>query len=366
MFLEKGKISRFQLSVLVIGFVFGNSVIISPGMGGGHDAWLAVILGLGEGLVIVWIYTALAKRFKDKTIVEINAQVFGKYLGKCISILFVWYIFHVGAIVLNSYTRFFKLEIYPNTPKTITLLLLMLVCASTVGRGIEVIARLGLILVPVIMMVLIVDTLLLIPNIDFNNLLPVLDMPIGKFLWAAQGAANFPFGQTVAFLMVLAFVDKPENETAAVSWGLILAGLFLTMAVARNAAVLGLMATITDYPSFLVSQVIDVGDILTRLEVLVGINLIAMGFVKILILLYGSVLGLAQVFNLRSYRPIILPVGILMVILALTNIGSSAEMFDFFTRGYPVYSFPFQVILPLIALIIAKLRKLPQTGGDDA
>jgi len=365
MFLEKGKISNFQLSVLIVGFVFGSSVIISPGGGAGHDAWIAVALGVMEGLLIAWIFTALARQFKDKTIIEITSLVYGKILGKCISVLFIWYLFHLGALVLNNYSRFFNLQIYLATPKTITLLLLMLVCASTVGRGIEVIARLSLILVAITSLVAVADTLLLIPHMDLNNLMPILDVPIGQLLWASHGAASFPFAETVAFLMVLAFIDKPEKGPAAVSRGILIGGFFMTMVVARNTAALGQMISITNYPTYIAAQVIDIGDILTRVEVLVAINLITMGFIKISVLLYGTVLGLAQVFNLRSYRPIILPVGILMVILALTNVGNTLEMLDFTNKGYPIYAVPFQIGIPLLTLVIAKLRKLPQTGGDQ-
>ncbi len=367
MALEKGRISNIQLSVLIIGFVFGSSVIISPGgKGAGHDAWIACAIGLMEGLLIAWIFTALTKQFKDKTIMEINSLVYGKILGKGISLLFIWYLFHLSALVLTNYTHFFKLQIYPATPNTVTLLLLILVCASTVGRGIEVLARLSIILVPIIILVVFSDTLLLIPHIDFNNLMPVLDVPSGKLLLASHGAASFPFAETVAFLMVLAFVDKPEKAPSAVFGGLLIVGFMLIMAVARNAAVLGPMAEITIYPTYLAAQVIDIGDILTRLQVLVAISLITMGFIKITVLLYGTVLGLAQVFNLHSYRPIILPVGILMVIFALTNVGNTQEMVDFAEQGYPFYAIPFQIGIPLITLVVAKLRKLPQNGELDA
>ena len=111
MLLEKGKISSFQLSVLVVGFVFGSSVIIPPGGGAGHDAWIAVALGLIEGLLIAWIFTALAKQFKNKTIIEINSLVYGTILGKCISVLFIWYLFHLGGLVLNNYIRFLNLQL---------------------------------------------------------------------------------------------------------------------------------------------------------------------------------------------------------------------------------------------------------------
>jgi spore germination protein KB len=366
MFLEKGKISNFQLGLLIIGFVFGSSVIISPGQGAGHDAWIAVALGLMESLLIVWIFTTLAKQFKGMTIVEINSLVYGKILGTCISVLFIWYVFHLGAMVLDNYASFFKLEIYANTPRIIIILALVLVCISTVGRGIEVLARCSVILVPITILIAIADSTLIIPQIDLKNLLPVLDVPISLILWAGHGAASFPFAETVAFLMVLAFVDKTENITINFFKSLLIVGTILIIVVARNFAVMGPMAGITNYPSYLLAQAINIGEVLTRLEVLIAVNLITMGFIKVSVLLYGTVLGFAQVLNLHSYRPIILPIGILMAILALTTFGNSVNMLNFAQKGYPVYAAFFQIGIPLITLVVAKLRKLNPAGGSKA
>lgn len=364
MFLEKGKISNFQLGVLIIGFVFGSSVIISPGQGAGHDAWIAVALGLVESLFIVWIFTTLARRFKNMTIVEINSLVYGKILGTCISLLFIWYMFHLSAMVLDNYTSFFKLEIYPNTPNTITILMLILVCITTVGRGIEVLARCSVILVPITILIVILDSALIIPQIDLNNLLPVLDVPITQILWAGHGAASFPFAETVAFLMVLAFVDKTEKITATFFRSILIVGIMFVLIVARNFAVLGPMAAISYFPTYLLAQTINIGEVLTRVEVLVAVNLITMGFIKVSVLLYGTVLGLAQILNLHSYRPIILPIGILMLIVALTTFGNTVDLQNFAQKGYPVYAAFFQIGIPLITLIVAKIRKLTPTGGS--
>ena len=97
----------------------------------------------------------------------------------------------------------------------------MLVCASNVGRGIEVLARCNLILVLITILVTFADTFFIIPHMNLNNLMPVLDVPIGKLLWTAHGAATFPFAETAAFLMVLAFIDKSGKGPSAVSRGLL-------------------------------------------------------------------------------------------------------------------------------------------------
>lgn len=125
--------------------------------------------------------------------------------------------------------------------------------------------------------------------------------------------------------------------------------------------VLGPMDSAYEYSSYLAVQMIDIGDILSRMEVVVAVFFIFTTFVKLSVLLYGTTLGLAQVLELRSYRPLIIPIGILMIILALTNVGSSTELYTFAGKAYPIYALPWTFGIPLLTLIVAKLRKLPDT-----
>src|SRR5665647_327137 len=364
MSLEEGRISRFQLIMLMVGFIYGTSRIICPAGGAGHDAWIANLIGIMEALLIAWVFIALTNQFKDKTIVEINDLVYGRILGKGISLIFIWYLFHLSALVLTNISRFFATEIYVATPKAVILILFVAVCASTVGRGIEVLARCSVVLVALTLLVIINDMVLAIPTMDIKNLLPILDIPVGKLLWAAHGAATFPFAETVAFTMIFAFVNDHKGRYAPVATAILIGGLGLTLLIVRNSLVLGPMESGYIYPSYMAVQMIDIGDILSRLEVVVAVFFIFTGFIKVSVLLYGTVLGLSQVLNLRSYRPLIIPVGILMIVLALTNVGSSVELFSFVEKEYPIYAMPWELGIPLITLIVAKLRKLSQTGGD--
>jgi len=364
MSLEAGRISRFQLIMLMVGFIFGTSVIVSPAHSAGQDGWMATLIGAVEALLIAWIFCALANQFKDKTLVEINDLVYGPIVGKGMSLIFIWYIFHLGAMVLTVFSRFFVTEIYVATPKTILIIIMVALCAATVGRGIEVLARCSAILVVLTLLIIVNDAVLAIPTMDIKNLLPILDIPAGKLLWAAHGTAVYPFAQTVAFAMVFAFLNTQKSRYGPAAAAIIIGGLSLTLLVARNTLVLGPMVSVFEYPSYMSVQMIDIGDILSRLEVVVAVFFIFSGFIKTSVLLYGTTLGLAQVLQLRSYRPLILPIGILMIILALTNVGSSTELYAFAGKAYPIYALPWEFGIPLLTLIVAKLRKLPQTGGD--
>jgi len=358
----KEQLSHSYIIILMMGFIFGSTVVLSPGGGAGHDAWLAVLIGMGEGLIFVAVFTLLAQRFKGKSLVEIATLVYGPVLGKTISLIFLVYLFHLGALVLSNFSRFFGL-ILPETPHRVFSLLIMLVCILSVQKGIEVIARCAIIFVPINIAILLADTFLLINEMKLENLLPILDVPIDKLLLAAHGTATFPFGETVVFLMLFCYL-KASNRGILISsfFAVITTGILIMIAVARNFSVLGASTEAYIYPSFQAIQNINVADILNRIEILVAINLLNMGIIKISVLLFGTVTGTAQVLGLKSYKPLIIPFSILMVFLeSITNVNTP-EMLEFAQKTYPIYALPFQLGIPFLTLVLAIIRKLPREG----
>lgn len=353
--LERGRISSSQLIILITGSLIGSSVILSPGSEAGRDAWLAIIAGLLVSLVFVWIFTSLSNRYPGKTLVEINEIVYGSYLGKIISLFYLWYFFHLGAFVLRDFGDFFN-TFMPSTPLPIFIIFTLLICASVVRNGVESIVHTSIILVPFIIFLFISDLFLILPKIDLSNLLPILDISAEKFIKASHSAAIFPFGETIASLMLVAFLNKHREGRSSIIKGLLFAGLFLIISTIRNTAVLGATASITTYPSFTVVHLIDL-EIISRVEILISVSLLCMGFLKISVMYYGTVLGMAQVLKINSYRPLVLPIGILMFIMSIIQFDSSVENFFFSITFYPYSTLLFQFFLPLITLITAATRK---------
>ncbi len=359
MSLENGKTGSYGTVMLTTGFLLGSSLVLIPGRVAGHDAWIAVLLGLAEGLLFAWLFAGLAGRFPGKTFVEIADMVYGRSLGKLISAAFLWYLLHLGAMVLANFTIYFSSLLMPETPKVVFSLLVTLVCASAAGKGIEVLTRCSELLTPLILLLIVSDTLLMIGNYHLKYLQPFLEAPLPRLLWAAHGAASSPFGETVAFLMVMAFLDNTRESYPALAKGLATAGLALAVITARNAAILGPTEKAFIFPSYQVITMINIADI-TRVEALVSAAILMMGFLKVATLLYGTALGTAQVFGLRSYRPLVLPAGILMVLLCLQAFSSTPDMLQFAEKIYPIYALPFQIGIPLVTLVVAAIRKLPQ------
>lgn len=358
--LENGKIASSEFVHLLIGFTIGSSALLPPGGLAKHDNWIAILIGLGEGLLFALVYSTLAARFRNKTLVEISDMVYGPWLSKLVSVAFLWFLFHLGSLVLGNFSNFFAMAVMPETPGVVFALLTALICASAARNGVEVIARCSQVLVFPVILIFLVDVLLLLREFDARNLQPVLEAPLGKLLWAAHGAATFPFAETVAFLMVIPFMNDSREAPRSAAKGLVIAGLTLAMIALRNSGVLGITADKAVYPSFTATRLINIAHFLTRVEIIVSIVLMSMGFLKISVLFYGVVLGAAQVLNLRSYRPLVWPVCILMTILSLINFRNVTENIEFVEISWPLYALPFEFGIPLLTLLVACIRKLPR------
>lgn len=364
MSLENGRINGYSLTMLTTGFVLGSSLLLIPGRSAGHDAWIAILLGLAEGLLLSRIYSALAERFPGKTLVEIGDLVYGKYLGRLISIAFLWFLLHTGAMSLTNFTLYFSTLLMPKTPPVVLSLLLILVCCSAAAKGIEVLARCSELLTPLMIAIIILDSLILIGNYHLKHLLPVLETPLPQLLHAAHSAASFPFAEAVSFLMVMAFLNENESKKSSFHLlkGISAAGLMLALVAARNTSILGATEKEFVFPSYQVITLINIADI-TRLEALASAGSLMMGFLKAATLLYGASLGTAQLFGLRRYQPVALPLGILMVLIGMQSFPNTSDMLEFAEKFYPIYAIPFQIAIPLLTLLLARARRLPQEEG---
>ncbi len=357
--LEKGKISGSQLVYLMVGFLLGSTVIVTPDQSAHQDAWIVIIIGAIEGLIFALIFTTLARRFPDKTIIEILETVFGPYLGKIIGLIFLWYSFHVGSLVIGNFTDFFTTVIMPETPSVVLAALMILVSAFAVSNGLEVITRCSLVLVPLTVFLIIITFLLQLNQLDFNNFLPLFETPVWQLLKISQPAAVFPFGEAVSFLMIFPFLNQTMGSRSKTAIGILVAAFIIILASWRSIGALGASGSIFSYPTFEAVKLINLPFVNMRLEIIVVINFLAMGFLKITVLHYSTVLGLGQLLKFRSVRPLIIPIGILMIILSIINFSGYTQNFEFIEMSYPIYAVFFQLGIPLLTLIVAIVRKLP-------
>ncbi len=352
--LEQETISPPQYYVLICAMVFGVALVFTPTQQAKNLSWLAILVGAVEGLLLYSLFSALYLRHPGKTLIEINERVFGKNFGKLISLSYLWYFTHLASLNLISFGDFFHM-LYPETPLFVLLLAMIVVCVAVLRAGIGVLTRCGLIIVPIMVFFYISDTFLLIQDMDLNNLLPFRNVALQDFLCASHAVGTVQFGELIVLLMVTPLLTDVKTIKSG-KYALLFAAFFVALAIARNTAVLGVLKDILIYPTFHVLQLINIADILTRLEILVVVNFFFIGFIKISVMYYAAVFGTAQLLRMRTYRPLLIPFGVLIIILSFLNFDSSHENFIFASNVYPYYALPFQLFFPLAALLLSRRK----------
>lgn len=96
-----------QVGVGILGF---QRVIAKEA---GHDAWISVaIAGIAVHLV-VWVIFMTLSRYPSADLYGINRDVFGKWLGNLINLLYMIYFTMAAIVVLRSYTEVVQAWMFP-------------------------------------------------------------------------------------------------------------------------------------------------------------------------------------------------------------------------------------------------------------
>jgi spore germination protein KB len=348
------KISNLQFFMLMFGFLYGSSVIINPATGAGRDAWLALIISWAGGLGLITIYMGLIRLNPGQNLVGILLSHFGKYVGGFIAIMYIWYFTHLAALVTRNFGEFMVATTYPLTPMPVIIMTSLLVTIYGLRSGLEVFARVGgELLIPIIPLPIIISLITLLPEYDFSSILPVLENGVKPVLNAAFGTLTFPFGETVVFLMIFPHLNKQEKIFKYSYLTFTITCLIFLNNIIRDLSMLGPgFFKRAYYTPHIIAQLIPN----LSIEPLVAINLFIGGGVKVILCLFAAASGLIQLFKLTNYKMIVTVLTVFAGVLAVWVYRNPMEMFSWAFKEWPVYSVPFQMIIPLILLIISWIK----------
>ena len=247
------------------------------------------------------------------------------------------------------------------TPLEVFLIIVIFACAFTVWNGLEVLARISPFILVVVTLSIMIATFLLLPKLNFANLLPLAELSLKDFIHGTQIIADIPFGEMVVFLTMVFALNDNRHVVKSTFLGLIPGAAIFLIITIRNTAVLGNTEVLLFSPSYQVIRLIDIG-FLSRMDILFALGFTLGMFLKCSILFYGLVLLLSQLLNLRTYQCLIFSLSCIVTTLAIIVFSSSTEQFLSGQNPALMMAIPFFHIFPPLALLIAKLRNLPKKG----
>ncbi|MFJ8257520.1 endospore germination permease [Peribacillus asahii] len=356
--LNNEKISVRQFRVLVTFFTIGTIILYSPASEAKQDAWIAVIFSAGLGLLVIWLLTTIALLFPTMNFVQIIETLFGKWLGKAISLFFLSLPFVATAELLYYSGNFLTTHLMPDTPVEVLYILTAIIVVMAVRHGLETFSRTAELLF-IAFMILFLLLLFISPQIKFENIQPVLEDGIKPLLHPTiRLVAIFAFNPVTLLMIFPSAVNQPKKAQKS-----FFIGILMGISVAFITTILSILVLDPSqierrlYPNYAMVKMINVGDFLQRIEAVIATIWMITIYCKTVLYFYASCLGIAQVLNLKDYRPLTLPLGMIMVTFASMLFPNVVEQRYWDSEIGFVFSLVVGGFLPLFMLGVAVFRK---------
>jgi spore germination protein KB len=345
-------------------FEIGSTTVFGLGIDAKQDAWIAVLLAMFFGVVLIWIYTEIQKYYPEKNLAEILTAVLGKWLAIPIILLYALEFFWISTLNFREFGELISMILLPSVPLSVILIVFMITAMYTLLLGFEVLARLGELMFPLIIF-FILSIFVLIGfsgQVDLTRLQPILGNGITPVLKAAIPAlVNFPFGEMVVFLMYWHYVNEKQCIRKTSFFVTITIGPLLSSVLALMVAVLDVpFVTNSTIPIYEVIKLINIGDILTNLDSIATVVQFIGGFFKMTIHFYGGVLAVKSLFKIINEKWLIALFGVFWTWFSIVYypnllfhrwVGLKISI-SYFYSGFTV----FEIVCPSLLLIIIILK----------
>ncbi|MCL4441357.1 MAG: spore germination protein, partial [Firmicutes bacterium] len=330
--LEEGRISGKQMVFLAMVIILPSVSMSMPMLiyrEAGQDSWLSEILAAAFGVAAGAVTAGLGMRFPNMNIVQYGELLAGRILGRAIVLLYIVFFIYTNAIFIREFSDMLVTYIMPETPILVFLAGLTTVSAYIVRSGLEVLARVNEILTMVAVVVGLFMMSLLLPQMRIENFTPVLEDGIMPVLQGAFHAAPL-FGETMALLMIIPYLNRPQEAKRAIFRGTVIASLVVLLALISAMAILGERMARDLFPNLTMSRQVSIAELIERVEPLFILAWMITGVVRMSIFHFLAVLTMSQWLNLKEYKALVLPVGVLTTVLSVVLWGSFIELFFHF------------------------------------
>lgn len=359
--LDDGKISSRQFMLLVIFFTIGNSTLFIPTILATltkQDAWITSILGLGVGALLVLLYNKTGKYFPNMTVVQYSEQILGKWFGKIVSFLFCSFTFMLSGLVIRNIADFVSTFLITNTPIELIQIIFLSIVIMGARLGIETVARTAEILFVFLIVLYLVAILGLLPKGDLTKLQPVFEGGVKPIIRGLITYSGSPFFELVVFLMIFPSIDKLNKVKKTFLIGTLVGGISLTISLFYCLIVFGPNVTAENiFVSFTLIRDINIAGVLQRIEAIIAVVGLITAFFKATICFYASALSFAQMLNTKDFRFLTFPMGVILIVFSTVAFPNESYATIFITKIWATYAGTIGLLLPLLLLGVAVIRK---------
>ncbi|PAB58218.1 GerAB/ArcD/ProY family transporter [Anaeromicrobium sediminis] len=361
--MSNDKINEVQGSCIVILFILSSGFILPLGAQAKEDIWIAIFMGMVLCVGIVKVYSHIIGKYNNKSFFKIIETVFGKFIGSIINILYIWYSIHLCGLTVRDFGEFPTSTTLNNTPLFIFMIGIILLAIVAVKEGPGAIGKSAVIVVFFTSPIPIFTILILIPRMDYLNIMPILHCGISNLMKATLSTFTFPFAETLLCIVLIEEIKDKKNAYKSYAKGILIGGMTLVGVTVAELLVIGhnIYAN-TYFPVYVVASQANLGEFLERMEIVTILATSLATFVKVATCIYFAAKGISTVLNMKRYNHIVTPIGLLILGVSYIVYPSVMAIIGWSTKIYPYYGLVFEVFLPLIILVGIYINKNKKTN----
>ncbi len=358
---SNGKISLRQAIFLVLDITFTPALRVIPSTtagAAGQAAWLSPIPSFVLLIPVIFALKSVYSKYQDKSFTEILEVIFGRFIGKMVTFVYILFILALTAINARSTSEQLVLSVYPQVkPDYFILAMLILIAFSVYKGGFTVIARMGEILLPVFVAAFLLLCCLASQNIKLGRILPICGLDIVPVLKASTYVSGVEAHLPLMFLLSN-FINNKEKIGKACTWTAVMFTILLIILLVTVIGSLGAETTAdAPLPFMTAVKLISVFQSIERIEPIVVMLWIFSDYLLISVLLISVLNMLQSLFKLSNTRNLIAIHLIVVYFLAMTLGRNLFEVQRFLVIFLPPLLLILGYALPLLVWIAGKARK---------
>ncbi|MEK4978346.1 endospore germination permease [Paenibacillus sp. FSL H8-0457] len=358
------KISLRQVSILTAMYTIGSAILIVPSGTANiarQDAWIAALVGIGLGFIFLAVQLQLSQKYPESNLMQLTEKLLGKWIGKTVNFLLLLTLFLSGpASVLHEISDFMTIQMLPETPVQAIIFLYGALVVLGVRLGLEVLARSAEMLFPWFLFLFLSMSILLLSEIKWENALPIFESGANPIFPAAISFASTAFLPNIVLMIIYpGAVNRPAETSKAVYIGSLLGAGVLFTIIGLAILVLGPdIAARNMYPSYMLAKKINIGNFLQRIEAVMAVMWFITLFFRISLYFYAIAIGISQIFNIKNYQPLVVPLGWILAAVSVFIYPNVPYKLEWDAKTWIPYTITVGFIFPLVLFGMHGLRKL--------
>lgn len=355
------KISIRQLSIIFLVLIASPIIRVIPKLTA-EDAkqasWVTPIISVIPFLILLYILNELMTKSKEVSLDDVYIKILGKHIGKTVLFIYIIWIFLVTSLYVRYFADRFTISIYIFAPIQFFMITLLLFVYVVCRNRLEYFARLVEVFFIVLAIFFLGSIIIAIPNIKISNIFPVTTYDVLPVL-----KSSFSLISLWGYITYLFFLSDKVSNTAdfkkyfgKITIVLVIGSIIVTLI---TVGIFGAQLT-KDLvlPFFTFFKNIQILDVIERVEAILISLWLVTDFVIVATFIFINARLIRKTFNLTSSKEMVTPIIFIVFILSQYLSENIFEILSFSKYLFFNISIVFTIVIPIIVLIVGKIRKL--------